>query len=126
MPKKDDIVTELNWTSEKISSLVWSLNVGTLGTTWSLLIAQRFSIRNAIWIFVPCLLSLLCEMGQYVSGYWLALRIEEDIRRNNRKEYEYPTDSLLYKTRKGLLWWKMGFAIVAAVILGFTLFQKFT
>jgi CDP-diglyceride synthetase len=89
MPKKDDIVTELNWTSEKISSLVWSLNVGTLGTTWSLLIANRFSIRNAIWILVPCLLSLLCEMAQYFSGYWLALRIEEDMRRNNRKEYEY-------------------------------------
>jgi hypothetical protein len=126
MPKKADIVIELNWTSEKISSLVWSLNVGTLGTTWSLLIANRFSIRNAIWIFVPCLVSLLCEMAQYICGYWLALRIEDDMKRNSREEFEYPTDSLLYKARKRLLWWKMAFAIVAAGVLGFTLYQKFT
>jgi hypothetical protein len=126
MPKKADIVEELNWITEKISSLVWSLNVGTLGTTWSLLIANRFSIRNAIWIFVPCLLSLLCEMAQYICGYWLALRIEDDMKRNNREEFEYPTDSRLYKARKRLLWWKMGFAIVAAGVLGFTLYQKFT
>ncbi len=33
MPNKADLLTELNWLTEKISSLVWTLNVGTLGTT---------------------------------------------------------------------------------------------
>ena len=48
MPTKDDLLSELDWVTEKISSQVWTLNVGTLGTTWSLLIADRFSFRNSV------------------------------------------------------------------------------
>jgi hypothetical protein len=48
MPKKADLISELDWITNKISSQVWTLNLGTLGTTWSLLIAERFSIRNKI------------------------------------------------------------------------------
>jgi hypothetical protein len=52
MATKEDLLKELNYLTEKISSLVWTLNVGVLGTTWSLLITTvpenvRFSVRNA-------------------------------------------------------------------------------
>jgi hypothetical protein len=53
MATKADLLSELNWITEKISSLVWTLNVGVLGTTWSLLITRSFTFRNAIWIFIP-------------------------------------------------------------------------
>jgi hypothetical protein len=46
------------------------------------------------------------------------------MRRNNRKGYEYSIDSRLYKARKRLLWWKMGFAIADAVILVFTSIRR--
>jgi hypothetical protein len=77
MATKADLLSELNWVTEKISSQVWTLNLGTLGTTWSLLIATavpetiRFTPRNAVWVVIPSLLSLLCEMGQVLAAYSL-------------------------------------------------------
>jgi hypothetical protein len=125
MATKGDLIKELDWTSEKISSLVWTLNVGALGTTWSLLIANRFTFKNAIYIFVPCILSILCEMGQYLSGHILARRLENEMKEKNLTEFEYPTDDPLYKARRRFFFWKIVLAIAAGVILLFTLFQKF-
>ena len=122
---KNDLISELDWITNKISSLVWTLNVGALGTTWSLLIANRFTFNNAIWIFVPAILSILCEMGQYLSGYRLADRLLREMERDNRTEFEYPTADPLYKARDFFFVWKTVFAIAAGVILLFTLFQKF-
>jgi len=125
MAKKADLLSELDWITNKISSLVWTLNVGALGTTWSLLIASRFTFRNAIWIFVPSILSILCEMGQYLSGYRLANRLLREMERENRTEFEYPTGDPLYKARDFFFVWKIVLAIVAGVILLITLFLKF-
>jgi len=126
MPKKADLLSELDWVTNKISSQVWTLNVGSLGTAWSLLIADRFSTRNAIPVFVPSLLSILCEMGQYLCGYWLARRLLRKMERENLTEFQYPKRSLLYRARDFFFVWKVFLAIAAAVILVFTLFQKFT
>jgi CDP-diglyceride synthetase len=122
---KNDLISELDWITNKISSLVWTLNVGALGTTWSLLIASRFTFRNAIWIFVPSILSILCEMGQYLSGYRLADRLLRKMEQENLTQFEYPTGDLLYKAREFFFVWKIVFAIAAGVILLFTLFHKF-
>src|SRR5215467_1051027 len=97
MAKKADLLSELDWITNKISSLVWTLNVGALGTTWSLLIANRFTFRNAIWIFVPCILSILCEIGQYLCGYRLAERLLREMERENRTQFEYPQPILFIK-----------------------------
>jgi hypothetical protein len=132
MATKEDLVKELNWVTEKISSQVWTLNLGTLGTTWSLLIASglpaniRFTTRDAIWIFVLSLLSLLCEMAQYLSGFFLAKRLHDQIEQSGRTEFQYPTNSILYKARQFFFGWKIVLTIAAAVILVLTLAQKFT
>jgi hypothetical protein len=65
-------------------------------------------------------------MGQYLCGYWLALRLLRKMERENLGEFEYPTDSLLYGARDFFFVWKVVLAIAGAVILVFTLFQKFT
>src|SRR6266436_1851939 len=120
---KNDLISELDWITNKISSLVWTLNVGALGTTWSLLIVNRFTFNNAIWIFVPAILSILCEMGQYLSGYRLASRLLRNMERENLTEFEYPTSDPLYKARDFFFVWKTVLAIAAGVILLVTLFQ---
>ena len=40
MQTKEKLVEQLDWLTDKISSQVWTLNLGTLATTWSLLIAS--------------------------------------------------------------------------------------
>lgn len=130
MATKKDLLADLNWVTEKISSQVWTLNLGTLATTWSLLIASkpsesvRLTTQNAVWIFVPCLLSLLCEMGQYLSGYRLAHQLLLDLERTNKDEFKYPTDSYLYKMRHILFISKIVLTVLAAAVLVLTLFKN--
>jgi hypothetical protein len=131
MATKKELIKNLDWVTEKISSQVWTLNLGTLATTWSLLIVSNRSeginltIRNAVWIFVPCLLSLICEMGQYLSGYWLERHLLTDMETHHREEFHYPTGHFLYKMRRGLFAAKITLTVAAAAILVFMLFEKF-
>ena len=132
MATKDDLRSELDWITEKISSQVWTLNLGTLGTTWSLLIASglptglRFITRNAIWVFIPTLLSLLCEMGQLLCEYFLARRLWKDMEENNTTEFQYPKDDWLYKGRQRFFCTKIVLTIGAVVVLLVTILRKLT
>jgi hypothetical protein len=131
MATKESLIADLKTVTERLSAQVWTLNLGTLGTTWSLLIASglpenvRFTTRNAIWIFVPCLFSLLCEMGQYLSAYVLDRRLLREMEQNNRTEFQYPTDDILYRARQSFFHAKIVLTIAGAVILVFTLVQKY-
>src|SRR5271166_6641824 len=128
MRTKDSLLKDLDWVTEKISSQVWTLNLGTLGTTWSLLVAsslpQHLTTRNAIWVFVPCLISLLCEMGQYLSAYALGRMLLKDMGENNRTEFQYPKGNVLYKARELFFHAKIVLTIAAAAILVYTLVRK--
>jgi hypothetical protein len=128
MATKEKLLEELNYLTEKISSLVWTLNVGVLGTTWSLLITTvpenvRFSVRNAFWVFVPSLLSIVGELAQYLAGYLSAHRICEKLEQKGEEEFQYPKDRLYY-ARRFFFWWKIVFTTLAVLILLYTLIWK--
>jgi hypothetical protein len=134
MKSRKDLLEELNWTTEKISSQVWILNLGILGTTWSLLIsradpdksAAKFNISffEARWIIVLCLLGLLCDMGQYLSAYLLSDKIRKEMDASNAKQFEYDTDDWLYKVRENCFWAKIVLTGTVALLLMATLFTK--
>ena len=130
MVSKDDVGKELNHLTEKISTLVWTLNVGALGLAWSLLITSsvaanvRFSAPNAIWIFVPSIIALLCEFGQYLSGYRGARKLYDEMEEKNLEKSEYRKDDVWYKARGRFFWAKIGFTIAASLILVYTLLMK--
>jgi hypothetical protein len=131
MATKADLLSELNWVTEKISSQVWTLNLGTLGTTWSLLIATavpetiRFTPRNAVWVVIPSLLSLLCEMGQVLAAYSLDRKLLKKMEESNAAEFQYPTTDWRYRLRHCFFHTKIVLTIGAATILLFTLVRKF-
>ena len=130
MADKKVLTDDLNKLTEKISSQVWTLNLGTLGTTWSLLVASgfpesiRFTTRNAIWVFVPCLLSLLFEMGQYLPGYALDRRLLQQMELSGATDFQYPTGDWLYKARDRCFSAKIVLTIAATLILVFTVVRK--
>src|SRR5689334_16824535 len=76
MVSREGLREELDWASAKISSQIWVLNLGILGTTWSLLLSGsaertdaarlKFTFVEARWIFVFCLLGLFCDLAQYL------------------------------------------------------------
>jgi hypothetical protein len=127
---KDDVLKELNYLSEKLSTLVWTLNLGALGLTWSLLITSsvadkvRFTARNAIWIFVPSMIALLCEFGQYLSGLINTKNLCDEMEEKNLQISEYRKDDPWYKARLRFFWAKIGFTVAASSILVYTLLTK--
>jgi hypothetical protein len=131
MATKESLLEDLRRVTEKISSQVWTLNLGTLGTTWSLLIASglpeniRFTTRNAIWVFVPSLLSLLCEMGQYLSAYFLDRKLLFQMERENRTEFHYRKDDILWRARESFFHAKILLTVIAAAILVYSLVEKY-
>jgi hypothetical protein len=106
MPTEKDLHEELNFLTEKISTLVWTLNVGTLATTWSPLVTNsmpdhvRFSVRNAFWVFLLCFLALASELGQYMAGYWQARSHRNEMENTGRKTFAYVKTDFRYRMRE--------------------------
>jgi hypothetical protein len=130
MPTKDELVKELNWLTEKISSQVWTLNFGTLATTWSLLIAGRSGEKliesgDAIPIILLCIVAMLCELGQYYAGYINALSIKEELKKSGEEEFDYDERAPLYILRECLFYVKAMLSLAAATWLVVILARKF-
>lgn len=130
MATKENLLKDLDRVTEKISAQVWTLNLGTLGTTWSLLITTsvpeklRFSLTDSRWIFLICFCALLCEMGQYLSAYKMQTGILRDIETKGQTEFSYDTDSWGYRLRTTFFFLKIVLTILAAIALLLTIFVK--
>jgi hypothetical protein len=121
---KNKIIEELNFLTEKLSSLTWTINLGVLGTTWSLLIASgtvpqtvRLQTGEAIPILSLCLLALLFEMFQYLSGYATNRQALTRMEREGLDKFSYDTSALLYRVREWCFCAKIGLTIAAAIWL---------
>lgn len=130
MATKETLLKELDWVTEKISSQVWTLNLGTLGTTWSLLITAavpdklKLTIADARWIFGLSLVALLCEMGQYLSSYRMYRSVLRELERAGAAEFQYDTGSIAYRLRIVFFYFKIALTISAAVLLLVTIFGR--
>jgi hypothetical protein len=113
MATKDDLLKDLDSVTEKISSQVWTLNLGTLGTTWSLLIATseppivQLTAADARPIVILCITSLLCEMAQYLSGYVMDLRLLNWMERTNASEFQFDRRGGFYLSRRFFFYCKI-------------------
>lgn len=133
MQSKQTLLTELDWLTDKISSQVWALNLGTLATTWSLLIAAgnvpdnlRLTPGNALPIMFLCVLAMLSQLGQYLAGYANSLSILRSLELSGRTEFEYNKFALLYRLRTGCFYVKIALTLAAAIWLLVALGSKIT
>jgi hypothetical protein len=130
MRPKKELGEELDWLTDKISSRVWTLNLGTLATTWSLLVATASGEKligsgNAIPVMLLCILAMLCDLGQYLAGYRYAKSILVRLEDSGQTEFEYNKSAPLYKSRDWLFCGKIAVSVVAAIWLVVVLASKF-
>src|ERR1700681_4285530 len=124
MRSKDKLLEDLNWLTDKISSEAWKLNIGTWGTTWSLLIASgsiperlRFGNREAYPILLLCILAMMFDMIQYLAAYRDADRIRRRIEASRLTEFEYDESTFLYKLRKWSFCIKIVLTVAGTIVL---------
>jgi hypothetical protein len=131
MRNKETLLEELDWLADKISSQVWTLNLGTLATTWSLLIAAgsveklRIGSANAIPIMGLCILAMLSDLIQYLAGYANARFILGDLENSGRTEFEYYKSGWFYILRETCFYGKIALTLAAATWLLVVLAGKF-
>lgn len=130
MPDKSELIGELNWITEKISSQVWTLNLGVLGTTWTLLITTtnaklQFQQAEAFPILFLCIASLTCEMLQYLSGYANDRLILDRMEAKNLKTFEYDARAALYRLRMLFFYVKILATVAAAFLLLWKIYSHF-
>jgi hypothetical protein len=120
MRSADKLIDELDWLTNKICSQVWTLNLGALATTWSLLIAAgkvRIEAADAIPIMGLCIFAMLCELAQYLAGYVNARRILKSLRDSGRTEFEFDKSAPLYILREACFYAKIVLSVAAAIWL---------
>jgi hypothetical protein len=127
MLPKQKLIAELDWLTDKISTQVWTLALGTLATTWSLLVASGSGEKligkgNALCIMALCIVAMMCELGQYYAGYFNAKSILDHV--GEQAEFEYDKSAVLYILRKYLFYIKAVLSLIAAVWLLWALLAK--
>ena len=131
MATKEDVLKELNWVTEKISSLVWTVNLSTLATTWSLLIGSasiptqyRLQRGEAEPILLCSLLALICEMSQFVAAYVNNRQALHIIERDHVEDFRYNPKAWSYRLRLLFFYLKIILTFAAALILVIRLITK--
>jgi hypothetical protein len=133
MADKQKLIDDLNWVTEKISSEIWIINLGTLGTTWALLIASgnvaypfRLQIGDAKPILIVSLLGLIGELLQHLAAYVNDRCILSRLEKSNQHDFEFETSAFFYRCRIFFFYVKIVLTLVAAVALLLTIYWKVT
>jgi hypothetical protein len=130
MQHKKDLLADLDWLTDKISSEVWTLNLGILGTTWTLLITTtntKYQLQpaEALPILFLCIASLACQMLQYLCGYRNAKQILNELEAHNHQTFEYDKTDFFYVCRNLFFYAKILVTVAAAVFLLWKIFNHF-
>ena len=83
-----------------------------------------FGTRNAIFIMGLCIIAMLCELGQYLAGYFNAKSILDRLESNGQTEFEYNKSKPLYIARKWFFCGKIALTLAAAIWLVVILAKK--
>jgi hypothetical protein len=131
MQHKKDLIDDLDWLTDKISSQVWTLNLGILGTTWTLLIASsntklQFQPAEAFPILFLCIVSLTCQMLQYLSGYKNDMLILHRMEKQNHQTFEFDATAFFYRCRNLFFRAKILVTLAAAAFLLWRVFIHFS
>jgi len=109
MAKKQEVLKELEFLSNQISSQVRAIALGIIITIWGLLFSsERYSVFTIdpitkIWFVRVALISLsvlLFDYLQYLSGYVNAYSLEDYMEKNQIEEAEYNYTSCSYQLRE--------------------------
>jgi hypothetical protein len=127
-----EVVEELQWVSDRISTQVRTLGVGLIAITWGLLIAQPqiagplpdWIEKHLLIVGILALGAMVCDFMQYICAYWNTKGLLDHMEREGLKEAEYDYASRLYKSRALFFWLKqilIGIAYIwfLAVIIPF-------
>jgi hypothetical protein len=130
MATRQNLLDELNWITDKISSGIWTVNFGVLGTAWALLVGSdtsnrfRLEANDVKWVFILCLGGLLGELLQYLSGYINSRMVLSAIESENKTEFQYDKSAFWYRARGAFFYAKIVLTLLGAGFLLYKLYLR--
>lgn len=131
MLKINEIIKELNFLSDRISTQVRTISVSLIAFIWILLLGGEkapfeFSIcikKQLVVIMFLAVIIMLCDFLQYFFGYINTDSLRKDLEANDKEEGEYDYKSWKYRVRKGMFWAKQIILIISIIWLGVIITQ---
>jgi len=114
VPEIKDVVSELQFISDRLSTQVRTVALGLLAISWTILVGDSAFLRSLaeglgkslLGVAILCVLALFLDFLQYVAGYAYVKRALAAAEKNESKEVDYDPDSFLIKLRSFLFWVK--------------------
>lgn len=131
MSSKQDIIKEMDFLSDRISTQVRTVALGLLVITWGLLIAKsdvaievaKPMKKSLMAIGGIAILTMFFDFLQYFFGYWVTHALFKQMERENKDEGKYKYSDLRYKLRVYLFWGKQYFLIIGVLFFLFVLIK---
>lgn len=133
MAKKEEIIEEVQFLSDRLSTQIRYIVFGILATVWGFYISDHLVIKLAvskfsnqlIWLMILSTLVLVIDYLQYLSGYLIGTNLIKQLEKSSKNEGAYDEKSLGYRFRIWAFVIKQIFAGINIVIFLWVLFNSF-
>ncbi len=123
MPEIKEIIEELRFISDRLSTQVRMVALGLLAITWTILVGESSFLRklseglgrSLLLVAVLSIFVLLVDFLQYVIGYIYVDKTRKAAEAKGLMEIDYDPGSLLLRSRFILFWTKQ-FALVVTLV----------
>ena len=123
MPEIKEIIEELRFISDRLSTQVRMVALGLLAITWTILVGESAFLRklseglgkSLLLISVLSVFVLLVDFLQYVIGYIYVNKTLKAAEAQGLTETNFDPDSWLFKSRSILFWTKQ-FVLIATLV----------
>jgi len=123
VPEIKEIIEELRFISDRLSTQVRMVALGLLAITWTILVGESAFLRklseglgkSLLLISVLSVFVLLVDFLQYVIGYIYVNKTLKAAEAQGLTETNFDPDSWLFKSRSILFWTKQ-FVLIATLV----------
>lgn len=123
MPTLKEVIEDLNWLCDRISTQVRTMSIGLLAITWGLLIGKPeitqplplWLKKNLLAIGILALVVMLSDFLQYFVGFWVVDSLRKSMEAKKQTEAEYDYGTIPYKLREFFFWAKLVLVVIACI-----------
>lgn len=136
MPTKKEIIEELNFLTELVSTRVRTISAGTLAFCWVLIFESIFkkgstTIISINLLLVPvslAILTLVADFAQYWFGYVGTHRAFKEMEEEDKEDISYDYTALAYRVRSFMFYMKQALMLASVlslfIIIGLRIFKR--
>lgn len=123
MPTSKEVIKDLDWICDRISTQVRTISIGLLAITWGLLIAKPeisqplplWLKKNLLAIGILALVAMFSDFLQYFFGLLVVDSLRKSMEKLKQTEAEYNYGTIKYILREFFFWAKLVLVAIACI-----------